>query len=116
MRPTSPRWSIMSSPRADGGTRARRNARRRGLCGAGGRLMPQPDLLLIEDDEAIAELIVWHFAREGFSVRPTPDGEQAPVTVEVRVPDIVRLAWMIETVPASDVSHPPRRNPHTATA
>lgn len=33
--------------------------------------MPQPDLLLIEDDEAIAELIVWHFAREGFrSARP----------------------------------------------
>ena len=41
--------------------------------------MPQPDLLLIEDDEAIAELIVWHFAREGFSVRQTPDGEQALV-------------------------------------
>ncbi len=51
--------------------------------------MPQPDLLLIEDDEAIAELIVWHFAREGFSVRQTPDGEQALVLVEERVPDIV---------------------------
>ena len=53
--------------------------------------MPQPDLLLIEDDEAIAELIVWHFAREGFSVRQTPDGEQALVLVEERVPDIVLL-------------------------
>jgi len=61
--------------------------------------MPQPDLLLIEDDEAIAELIVWHFAREGFSVRQTPDGEQALVLVEERVPDIVLLDWMIESLP-----------------
>ena len=43
--------------------------------------MPQPDLLLIEDDEAIAELIVWHFAREGFSVRQTPDGVQVDVAL-----------------------------------
>ena len=63
--------------------------------------MPQPDLLLIEDDEAIAELIVWHFAREGFSVRQTPDGEQALILVEERVPDIVLLDWMIEACRAS---------------
>ena len=65
--------------------------------------MPQPDLLLIEDDEAIAELIVWHFAREGFSVRQTPDGEQALVLVEERVPDIVLLDWMIESRPGIEV-------------
>ena len=65
--------------------------------------MPQPDLLLIEDDEAIAELIVWHFAREGFSVRQTPDGEQALVLVEERVPDIVLLDWMIESLPGIEV-------------
>ena len=65
--------------------------------------MPQPDLLLIEDDEAIAELIVWHFAREGFSVRQTPDGEQALILVEERVPDIVLLDWMIESLPGIEV-------------
>ena len=73
--------------------------------------MPQPDLLLIEDDEAIAELIVWHFAREGFSVRQTPDGEQALVLVEERVPDIVLLDWMIESLPGIEVCRRLRRNP-----
>jgi two-component system phosphate regulon response regulator PhoB len=76
--------------------------------------MPQPDLLLIEDDEAIAELIVWHFAREGFSVRHTPDGEQALVLVEERVPDIVLLDWMIESLPGIEVCRRLRRNPKSA--
>src|SRR3546814_13564005 len=72
--------------------------------------MPQPDLLLIEDDEAIAELIVWHFAREGYSVRQTPDGEQALMLVEERVPDIVLLDWMIESLPGIEVCRRLRRN------
>ena len=76
--------------------------------------MPQPDLLLIEDDEAIAELIVWHFAREGFSVRQTPDGELALVLVEERVPDIVLLDWMIESLPGIEVCRRLRRNPKSA--
>ncbi len=76
--------------------------------------MPQPDLLLIEDDEAIAELIVWHFAREGFSVRQTPDGEHALVLVEERVPDIVLLDWMIESLPGIEVCRRLRRNPKSA--
>jgi len=76
--------------------------------------MPQPDLLLIEDDEAIAELIVWHFAREGFSVRQTPDGEHALILVEERVPDIVLLDWMIESLPGIEVCRRLRRNPKSA--
>jgi two-component system phosphate regulon response regulator PhoB len=76
--------------------------------------MPQPDLLLIEDDEAIAELIVWHFAREGYSVRQTPDGEQALILVEERVPDIVLLDWMIESLPGIEVCRRLRRNPKSA--
>jgi two-component system phosphate regulon response regulator PhoB len=76
--------------------------------------MPQPDLLLIEDDEAIAELIVWHFAREGFSVRQTPDGEQALILVEERVPDIVLLDWMIESLPGIEVCRRLRRNSKSA--
>jgi two-component system phosphate regulon response regulator PhoB len=72
--------------------------------------MPQPDLLLIEDDEAIAELIVWHFAREGYCVRQTSDGEQALILVEERAPDIVLLDWMIESLPGIEVCRRLRRN------
>jgi two-component system phosphate regulon response regulator PhoB len=34
-------------------------------------------LLLVEDDAALAELLVWHFTRENFDVRQTADGEEA---------------------------------------
>ncbi len=76
--------------------------------------MPQPDLLLIEDDEAIAELIVWHFSREGYSVRQTPDGEQGLLLAEERVPDVVLLDWMIESLPGIEVCRRLRRNPRSA--
>lgn len=76
--------------------------------------MPQPDLLLIEDDEAIAELIVWHFAKEGYAVRQTPDGEQALVLAQERVPDIVLLDWMIESLSGIEVCRQLRRHPRTA--
>ncbi|HEV7343098.1 MAG TPA: phosphate regulon transcriptional regulator PhoB, partial [Sphingopyxis sp.] len=51
---------------------------------------------------------------EGFSVRQTPDGEQALVLVEERVPDIVLLDWMIESLPGIEVCRRLRRNPKSA--
>ena len=76
--------------------------------------MPQPDLLLVEDDEAIAELIVWHFAKEGYAVRHTPDGEQALMLAAERVPDIVLLDWMVESLSGIEVCRRLRRNARTA--
>jgi two-component system phosphate regulon response regulator PhoB len=34
-------------------------------------------LLLVEDDKALAELLIWHFERADFDVRRTGDGEEA---------------------------------------
>ena len=39
--------------------------------------MPRARMLLVEDDPALAELLVWHFGREDFDVVQTPDGEEA---------------------------------------
>ena len=39
--------------------------------------MSAAKMLIVEDDAALAELIQWHFEREGFDVRQTPDGEEA---------------------------------------
>ncbi len=76
--------------------------------------MPQPDLLLVEDDEAIAELIVWHFAKEGYGVRHTIDGEQALLLAQERVPDIVLLDWMVESLSGIEVCRRLRRSNRTA--
>ena len=39
--------------------------------------MTRKKLLLVEDDRALAELLIWHFEREEFEVRRTGDGEEA---------------------------------------
>jgi two-component system phosphate regulon response regulator PhoB len=71
-------------------------------------------LLLVEDDKSLAELLVWHFERQGFSVRRTADGEEAMLLAEEEVPDIVVLDWMIEGVSGLEVCRRLRRRPATA--
>jgi two-component system, OmpR family, phosphate regulon response regulator PhoB len=71
-------------------------------------------LLLVEDDKALAELLIWHFERQGFSVRRTADGEEALLLVEEEVPDILVLDWMIEGVSGLEVCRRLRRRAATA--
>jgi hypothetical protein len=56
----------------------------------------KPRLLLVEDDRALADLLMWHFDREGYDVVRTADGEEALLLAEERTPDLVILDWMIE--------------------
>ena len=42
-------------------------------------------LLLVEDDRALAELVKYHFAREGFTVTSTPVGDIAEYNAMARV-------------------------------
>ena len=76
--------------------------------------MPVPDLLLVEDDAALAELLVWHFEREGYAVRHTPDGEEALILAQERVPDIVLLDWMLDNLAGIEVCRRLRRADETA--
>ncbi|MFM6854153.1 MAG: phosphate regulon transcriptional regulator PhoB [Sphingopyxis sp.] len=76
--------------------------------------MPQPDLLLVEDDSALAELITWHFSREGYAVRRTPNGEEALVMVQERLPDIILLDWMVEGLSGIEICRQLRRSSATA--
>jgi two-component system phosphate regulon response regulator PhoB len=71
-------------------------------------------LLLVEDDKALAELLVWHFERQGFAVRRTADGEEALLLAEEEAPDVVVLDWMIEGVSGLEVCRRLRRRPDTA--
>ena len=76
--------------------------------------MSKKTLLLVEDDKALAELLIWHFEREEFEVTRTADGEEALLLAEESPPDIVILDWMIEGVSGIEVCRRLRRNPATA--
>jgi two-component system phosphate regulon response regulator PhoB len=71
-------------------------------------------LLLVEDDKALAELLIWHFERQDFEVTRTGDGEEALMLAAERPPDIVILDWMIEGVSGLEVCRRLRRKAATA--
>jgi len=74
----------------------------------------KPMLLLVEDDRALADLLIWHFEREGYEIVRTADGDEALVLAEERVPDLVILDWMIEGVSGIEVCRRLRRRESTA--
>src|SRR3546814_18377094 len=59
-------------------------------------------MLLVEDDAALAELLIWHFKREDFEIAHTADGEEALLMEQENVPDIVLLDWMLDSLSRSE--------------
>ena len=71
-------------------------------------------LLLVEDDRAIAELVEFHFARDGYAVTVTANGEEALILVDELRPDLIILDWMIEGISGIELCRRLRRKPATA--
>lgn len=76
--------------------------------------MARVKMLLVEDDAAIAELVTYHFKREDYEVKHTPDGEEALILAKEAAPDIVLLDWMVEGISGIEVCRRLRRMPETA--
>ncbi len=71
----------------------------------------KPEILIVEDDVALAELLVWNFTAEGYDVRQTGDGEEALILCRERLPDAIVLDWMIDNVPGIEVCRQLRKAP-----
>jgi two-component system, OmpR family, phosphate regulon response regulator PhoB len=76
--------------------------------------MSSPKLLLVEDDQALAELLEYRFESEGYEVRVTADGDEALLWAEEEAPDLVILDWMIEGTSGIEVCRRLRRGKATA--
>lgn len=76
--------------------------------------MSRAHMLLVEDDAALAELLIWHFRKEDFEVVHTVDGEEALLLAQEHTPDIVLLDWMVENLSGLEVCRRLRRNSATA--
>jgi len=76
--------------------------------------MNAPKLLLVEDDPALAELLEFRFAGEGYAVRTTGDGDEALLLAAEDAPDLVILDWMIEGTSGIEVCRRLRRDKATA--
>jgi two-component system phosphate regulon response regulator PhoB len=76
--------------------------------------MNDKTVLLVEDDQKLADLLIWHFERAGFTVRHTADGDRALLFAEEAAPDFVILDWMIEGTSGIEVCRQLRRKQRTA--
>jgi len=76
--------------------------------------MAKKKLLLVEDDNALVELIRYNFEREEYEVSHTSDGEEAILLAKETLPDIILLDWMIENLSGIEVCRQLRRNDETS--
>jgi two-component system phosphate regulon response regulator PhoB len=76
--------------------------------------MAKGRILLVEDDKALTELLIYHFKREDFDIQHTPDGEEALLLASESAPDLVLLDWMIEGISGIEVCRRLRRRAETA--
>ena len=76
--------------------------------------MAKGRILLVEDDQALTELLVYNLGREEFEVEHTPDGDEALLLAKERPPDLVLLDWMIEGTSGIEVCRRLRRDADTA--
>jgi len=62
-----------------------------------------PHVLVVEDEDSLATLLQYNLQKEGYEVTLAGDGEEALLTVEERLPDLIVLDWMLPKVSGIEV-------------
>ena len=60
-------------------------------------------ILVVEDEEAISQLVAYNLEKEGFTVATCIDGDEAMVIVDEEKPDLVLLDWMLPNVSGIEI-------------
>lgn len=72
-------------------------------------------LLIVEDEEALSELLRYNFEADGFAVRVAATGEEAEIAVAEETPDIILLDWMLPSVSGIELCRRLRSRSETRT-
>ena len=70
-------------------------------------------VLVVEDEDALATLLEYNLAKEGYEISLAPDGEEALLRVDEEAPDLVILDWMLPKVSGIEVCRRLRQGPKT---
>ncbi len=76
--------------------------------------MAATQVLIVEDEEALATLLEYNLGKENFDVSLATDGEDALLQIEESAPDLVILDWMLPKVSGIEVCRRIRSRPETA--
>ncbi len=72
-----------------------------------------PQILVVEDEDALSTLLQYNLEKEGYAVRLAADGEDALVQVDERLPDLIVLDWMLPKISGIEVCRRLRGRPET---
>jgi two-component system, OmpR family, phosphate regulon response regulator PhoB len=75
--------------------------------------MPKPKLLIVDDEPAIADILVYNFSRENFEITTAADGRTALQRAATFQPDIVILDLMLPVIDGLQVCRQLRSEPKT---
>jgi two-component system phosphate regulon response regulator PhoB len=66
-------------------------------------MKPEPTVLIVEDETALATLLRYNLEREGYRVFEAKDGEEALIVAEEAKPDLILLDWMLPELSGIEV-------------
>lgn len=75
--------------------------------------MTDRSVLVIEDEDAIRDMIVFNLRRAGFDTREAADSGAARRAIADRVPDLVLLDWMLPDVSGLELARALKRDAQT---
>lgn len=78
--------------------------------------MPKTKVLVVEDDQAISEILVYNLEKAGFDVFKSSDGRDGLNQAQLRLPDLIILDVMLPVMDGTEVCRRLRAQPETATA
>ena len=77
--------------------------------------MPQPRILLIEDEKGLVQSLTWYFNREGYETTAVADGADGLRKAQTLLPDLILLDLMLPGMGGLDVCRELRAGEKTRT-
>jgi two-component system phosphate regulon response regulator PhoB len=78
--------------------------------------MPKSKILVIEDDRAISEILVYNLDKAGYEVTLAIDGRDGVNQAQLKLPDVILLDVMLPIIDGVEVCRRLRSKPETASA
>ncbi|MDD5676448.1 MAG: response regulator transcription factor [Kiritimatiellae bacterium] len=76
--------------------------------------MAREHIVIVEDEEDILELLRYHLTREGYSVTPATNGEQALKIISQKIPALVLLDLMLPGLNGLELCRRLKKDPRTS--
>lgn len=70
-------------------------------------------ILIVEDEKAIREMLVFNLGRAGFTLREAEDGHSARSLVADRFPDLILMDWMLPDISGLELTRQFKRDEAT---